>query len=209
MINRVLAYVLSSASPGSLVTNYLLSLLAQLSFYCLLTILCLARLTFSWHYLRYSSDFPSGSWVNQVWSLHSSLSSSSHFLCPVSPHIFSSLITFLNSLLIYLESRGSYGTHSRQRAQETQRRGPLNRAVVVDPWTLYPPGTVSLFQKMVMILTTEMHMWWCLWRLKCRCQVVPNSWVQFVSGASLEGQPGSIQPLEGRHDSLILFSTLS
>ena len=67
----------------------------------------------------------------------------------------------------------------------------LSRAVVGDPWTLYPPGTVSLFQKMVMILTTEMHVWWCLWRLKCRCQVDPNSWVQFVSGSSLEGQPVS------------------
>ena len=63
----------------------------------------------------------------------------------------------------------------------------LSRAVVGDPWTLYPPGTVSLFQKMVMILATEMHMWWCFWRLKHRCQLVPNSWVQFVSGASLEG----------------------
>ena len=85
----------------------------------------------------------------------------------------------------------------------------LSRAVVGDPWTLYPPGTVSLFQKMVMILTTEMHVWWCLWRLKRRCQVVPNSWVQFVSGAPREGRPGSIQPLEGRHESPTLFSALS
>ena len=154
-------------------------------------------------YRRYS-DFSPWFSVNQVGSLHSSLSSSSHFLCPASPPRFSSLITFVNTLLIYLGSRGSYGSHSRQRAQETQGSGALSRAVVGDPWTLYPRGTVKLFQKMVMILTTEMHMWWCLWRLKCRCQVVPNSWVQFVSGAPLEARP-----LEGRHESPTLFSALS
>ena len=70
-------------------------------------------------YLRYS-DFSPWFSVNQVGSLHSSLSSSSHFLCPASPPRFSSLITFVNSLLIYLGSWGSYGSHSRQRAQETQ-----------------------------------------------------------------------------------------
>jgi hypothetical protein len=85
----------------------------------------------------------------------------------------------------------------------------LSRAVVGDPWTLYPPGTVSLFQKMVIILTTEMHVWWCLWRLKRRCQVVPNNMMQFVSGAPLEGLPGSIQPLEVRHESPSLFSASS
>jgi hypothetical protein len=88
--------------------------------------------------------------------------------------------------------------------REHRRFRALSRAVVGDPWTLYPPGTVKLFQKMVMILTTEMHVWWCLWRLKCRCQVVPNSWVQFVSGAPLEARP-----LEGRHESPTLFSALS
>ena len=135
-------------------------------------------------------------------------SSSSHFLCPASPPRFSSLITLVNSLLIYLGSRCSYGSHSRQRAQETQGSGALSRAVVGDPWTLYPRGTVKLFQKMVMILATEMHMWWCFWRLKHRCQLVPNSWVQFVSGASLEGSL-FFQPLEGRHESPTLFSALS
>lgn len=50
---------------------------------------------------------------------------------------------------------------------------------------------------------------WCLWRLKSRCQMVPNSWVQFVSGAPLEALPGSIRPLEGRLESLNFFSALS
>lgn len=85
----------------------------------------------------------------------------------------------------------------------------LSRAVVGDRWSLYPPGTVSLFQKMVMFQRTETRVWWCLWRLKCRCQVVPGSWVQFVSGAPLQVLPGSIQCLEGRHESLTLFSALS
>ena len=44
----------------------------------------------------------------------------------------------------------------------------FSRTVVGDPWILSPPGTVSLFQKMVMILTSEMHVWWCFWRLKHR-----------------------------------------
>jgi hypothetical protein len=41
--------------------------------------------------------------------------------------------------------------------REHRRFRALSKAVVGDPWTLYPPGTVSLFQKMVMILTTEMY----------------------------------------------------
>lgn len=142
-------------------------------------------------YLRYS-DFSPWFSVNQVGSLHSSLSSSSHFLCPASPPRFSSLITFVNSLLIYLGAEAAMvATAGREHRRLRVLSRALSRAVVGDPWTLYPPGTVSLFQKMVMILTTEMHVWWCLWRLKCRCQVVPNSWVQFVSGAPLEGQPVS------------------
>lgn len=85
----------------------------------------------------------------------------------------------------------------------------LSRAVVGDRWSLDPPGTVSLFQKMVMFQRTEMRVWWCLWRLKRGCQVVPNSWVQFASGAPLQVLPGSIQHLEGRHESLSLFSAVS
>ena len=142
-------------------------------------------------YLRYS-DFSPWFSVNQVGSLHSSLSSSSHFLCPASPPRFSSLITFVNSLLIYLGAEAAMvATAGREHRRLRVLSRALSRAVVGDPWTLYPPGTVSLFQKMVMILTTEMHVWWCLWRLKRRCQVDPNSWVQFVSGASLESQPVS------------------
>lgn len=138
---------------------------------------------------------------------HSILLSPPFLISSVQPPRFSSLITFLNSLSWQL--RQLWEPQQAESTGDSGQRGSLSRAVVGDPWTPYPPGTASLFQKMVMILTSEMHVWWCLWRLRRTCQVVPNSWVQFVSGPPLKVLPGSIQPLKGRHESLTLFSALS